>query len=230
MSERAKLFNYIALPILLIVDIVYMILSGLWLKGVTSFIFVIIGVVNLLLAQKEGSGKSNFKYLVCIGLFICFVADIILNIWFMIGAIIFAVGHIFYFVAYLTLCKFSWKDIVCGLCVAVPSVLVLVLYPFDYQGMFPVIVIYAMIISFMVGKAISLALFSEISKVSKTLILTGSILFFLSDLALLFCMFGNGGVVADNICLLTYYPGQGLLACSVYFTGNKKQEMISSEK
>ena len=49
----------------------------------------------------------------------------------------------------------------------------------------------------------------------------GSILFFVSDLALLFNVFGNGGVIADNICLLTYYPAQGLLALAVYLASRK---------
>lgn len=223
------IFNSIALPILLAVDILYMIFSGLWLKGVTSSIFVIIGIVNLILVSREGKTLGgNFKYLMCTGLFVCFVADILLNIWFIIGAIVFAVGHVFYFVAYLQLSKFSLKDIICGLCIVVPSILVLILYPFDYQGLFPVIIVYAIIISFMVGKAISNAIFGNGSLISRLLIVIGSALFFISDLALLFSIFGGGGVPADNVCLLTYYPAQGILALAIYFacknTETKKVE------
>ena len=224
MNKKFLVFNSIAQPVLFIVDIIYMILGGLWLKGVTSGIFVAIALVNLYLVNKEGKTiGGKFKMLMCIGLAVCCVADIILNIWFIFGALIFAIGHVFYFMSYVQLDKFTFKDLYCALAIAVPAVLVLVLYPFDYQGIFVVIVLYALIISCMVGKAISLMLFSSGSIVSRVVILVGSILFFVSDLALLFCNFGNGGVVADNICLLTYYPAQGLLALSVYLASKNTQ-------
>ena len=222
MNKKVLIFNSIAQPILFIVDILYMVFGGLWLKGVTSGIFVAIALVNLYLVNREGATiGGRFKIFMCIGLGICFLADILLNLVFIVGALVFAIGHVFYFLSYVELDKFTLKDIYCTLAIAVPSVLVLVLYPFDYQGIFIVIIFYALIISCMVGKAISLMLFSKCHLVSRIIIMVGSILFFVSDLALLFNVFGNGGVTADNICLLTYYPAQGLLALSVYLASRQ---------
>ncbi len=227
MSKKVLVFNSIAQPILFTVAVLYMVFSGLWLKGVTSAIFVIIALVNLYLVQQEGETiGGRFKLFMCIGLGVCFLADILLNIWFIVGALVFAIGHVFYFLAYNELGKTTLKDLFFALGVAIPSVIVLVLYPFDYQGLFVVIVFYALIISCMVGKSISLMFYGSGSRFSRIIIMVGSILFFVSDLALLFNVFGNGGVVADNICLLTYYPAQGLLALSVYLASRKGQTAV----
>ena len=224
MNKKVLIFNSIAQPILFTVAVLYMVFSGLWLKGITSAIFVAIALVNLYLVNKEGETLGGkFKLFMCIGLGVCFLADILLNIWFIVGALVFAIGHVFYFLAYNELGKTTLKDLFFALGIAIPSVLVLMLYPFDYQGLFVVIVFYALIISCMVGKAISLMFYSSGSLWSRFVIMIGSVLFFVSDLALLFNVFGGGGVVADNICLLTYYPAQGLLALSVYLASRKYQ-------
>ena len=234
MSKKVLIFNSIAQPVLWAVAILYMIFSGLWLKGVTSAIFVIIALVNLYLVKKEGETiGGRFKVLLSIGLFVCFLADILLNIWFIVGALIFAIGHVFYFVAYTELNKVTLRDLYCALAIAIPSVIVLVVYPFDYQGIFVVVLFYALIISCMVGKSISLMLSKSGTLISRLIIMIGSILFFVSDLALLFNVFGNVGVVADNICLLTYYPAQGLLALAVYLAsrkGDSKTKPVEEEK
>ena len=229
MSKKVLIFNSIAQPILVTVAVLYMVFSRLWLKGITSAIFVAIALVNLYLVKKEGETiGGRFKLFMCIGLGVCFLADILLNIWFIIGALVFAIGHVFYFLAYNELEKTTLKDLFFALGIAIPSVLVLMLYPFDYQGLFVVIVFYALIISCMVGKAISLMFYGSGTRFSRIIIMLGSVLFFVSDLALLFHIFGNGGVIADNICLLTYYPAQGLLALSVYLASRKVQSAVKS--
>ena len=103
----------------------------------------------------------------------------------MAGAIIFALGHVFYFFAYSQLVKFEWKDLIYGACILVPSVLVITLVPlFDFGGivMQLVCIIYAVIISMMVGKAISN--YIKVKSNINLFILVGSILFFISDLML----------------------------------------------
>ncbi len=219
MDKSMKIFNAIALPFQVLMDIIYMLSHGiLWVKGLTSLVFVVIGLVNMLYVMKKGyDGGGRFKYFMLTALVLCLIADVILNIWFIIGAAIFAVGHVFYFISYLCLDRFTWKDLIYGACIAVVAIILLLTYPFDFQGIFVVILAYAIIISFMVGKAISLFISGKCSRVARWLILVGSILFFLSDMALLFNIFGGMGIVADRICLWTYYPAQGLLGLSVYF-------------
>jgi uncharacterized membrane protein YhhN len=82
---------------------------------------------------------------------------------------------------------------------------------------------YAIIISFMVGKTIS-NLLSEKNNTNKIIVI-GSILFFISDFMLMLDVFGNIQV-ASYLCLSTYYPAQFLLGFSVLIYGN----MNMSEK
>ena len=72
---------------------------------------------------------------------------------------------------------------------------------------------YALIISFMVGKAISNIL--KENNFTNIIIMIGSILFFISDFMLLLNKFGNI-IVTNYLCLGTYYPAQFLLAFSLF--------------
>ena len=142
--------------------------------------------------------------------------DIVLNLHFMAGAIVFAVGHVFYIVAYSLLNKIHWKDLIPSALIFIPSVLVITLLPiFDFGGvvMELVCVFYALIISCMVGKAVA-NLIKERS-LFNLIIMIGSCLFFFSDLMLLLDVFAGLGSVVGILCLATYYPAQILLALSL---------------
>ena len=87
-----------------------------------------------------------------------------------------------------------------------------------------VVVVYAIIISFMVGKAISNwmdgLLKEKKSKPLELVIVLGSLLFFFSDCMLLLNVFADFPKVVDVLCLATYYPAQILLATSIYIYKN----------
>jgi uncharacterized membrane protein YhhN len=151
-----------------------------------------------------------------VGLTFAMCGDIVLNVWFIGGAILFAVGHVFYFVAYCFLQKFKWLDLIFGASIFIPSVLFITLAPiFDFGGIIMelVCIVYAIIISIMLGKAISN--FVREKNLTNLLILIGSILFFFSDLMLLLNVFANLSVVFDVLCLVTYYPAECILALSL---------------
>ncbi|MBQ3158435.1 MAG: lysoplasmalogenase, partial [Clostridia bacterium] len=202
----------------------------LWLKGVTSTGFVLIGLVNLVYVLLIKDRNIKFACFMLVGLVLSLVADIVLNIHFMIGAVIFALAHVLYIVSYSVISKYHWKDLIPAAIIFVPSALVITLVPlFDFGGilMEVVCVVYALIISLMVGKSVS-NLIKEKS-VSNLIIMIGSILFFISDLMLLFNVFGsveaNVALIFDNLCLATYWPAQVLLAYSIYHkTTEKKKE------
>ena len=165
-----------------------------------------------------------------LGLFLSLVADIVLNIHFMIGAGIFALAHVLYVISYSIISKYTWKDLIPAGIIFVPSALVITLVPlFDFGGvlMEVICVVYALIISLMVGKAISNLISKKCG--SNLIIVIGSILFFISDLMLLFNVFGsveaNVALIFDNLCLATYWPAQVLLAYSVFHktTETKKE-------
>ena len=84
-----------------------------------------------------------------------------------------------------------------------------------------VCLIYALIISLMTGKAISLWLHSHTTANLITAI--GSILFCISDVMLLFDQFSNAGKLVLYLCLITYYPAQILLSYSVFHNCIEKE-------
>lgn len=53
----------------------------------------------------------------------------------------------------------------------------------------------------------------------------GSLLFFLSDLMLLFNVFGDVSRIFDIMCLVFYYPAEVLLAISITYSGRDDKEM-----
>ncbi len=222
------LLNFILAATVVALDFCYALVGELWLKGVTSAGFVVIGIVNLiyfLLATKE---DKKFPIVMLIGLVLCMVADVVLNVEFIAGALIFALGHVAYFFAYSSLIKFRWTDLICSACVFVPATLFMTLAPiFNYGSvvMELVCVFYALIISCMVGKAISNTI--RDCSILSLIILVGSVMFMFSDIMLLFGVFGDAPRVCDVLCIGTYYPAQIFLGVSIFA---KALEINSAEK
>lgn len=221
MSRITKILNIILILAIVVGDICYTTLGGLWLKGLTSLFFVLLGACNVFFLAKCKREDLKFGIFMLIGLFVCFVADIVLNLNFMFGAIIFALGHVFYIIAYSIHKKLKISDLIPSVIIFVPVTLLIVFLPiFNFGGivMELVCIIYALIISIMVGKSISN--FIREKSLLNLLIMIGSLLFMFSDLMLLFANFANVSRLFDILCLATYYPGQAMLASSFYF-GNK---------
>ncbi len=224
MKKTFNIINAILVLLVVVGDILYITLGGLLIKGLTSAGFVLVGITNLTYVILNKKADLKFPIIMLTGLVFAMLGDIILNIEFIIGAALFAIGHLFFFVSYCVLCKFKWSDLAYGAVLFVPSVLLITLAPiFDFGGilMEVVCVVYALIISCMVGKAIS-NLVAEHSVIN-IIIMVGSILFFFSDLMLLFNVFGNLPKVVDILCLVTYYPAECLLGYSI-FLANKTNE------
>ena len=196
---------------------IYYINGGIFLKAATSLGFLLIAILNAFFIFLSNNAGKKFSFLMLWGAISSFLGDIILNIDFIIGALIFALGHIFYFCAYCSVSNYKNKDFLIGLLIFIPSLLFIIFYPFFNFGslaMKGICVIYALIISTMLGKAISLSF--QRKQGFSFMIAAGSFLFFVSDIALLFYMFSDAGEVANTLCLLTYFPAQTILALSVF--------------
>ena len=221
MSKSVKLANILMFMLLAAGDVIYILTDNILAKAVTSSLFVILGVLNAISVIRKTTQNKKFVYLMIAGLFFAFLGDVVLEIQFCIGAALFAVGHILFFTSYLCLKKFSWKDLIPGVILFVPCLLLIVLAPiFDFGGILleVVAIVYALIISLMLGKAIS----NVIRKQSALtwLLAIGSFLFFFSDLMLLFSVFG-GIRLCGILCLATYYPAEAILAFAVLFAKDK---------
>lgn len=214
--KKINIFNLIMAGLLLVADIIFICVGSLLTKTIASLMFVTIGFVNLIYLLKVKQVKSLSAYLLFIGLCFACLGDVFLEINFIVGAILFAVGHIFYFVSYSILMKFKWRDLIYSALIFIPSLCVILFVPiFDFDGVIMQILccVYALVISIMVGKSISN--YVRVKTKLNLIILLGSVLFFVSDFLLLFSVFTNISNLFLVFCLLTYYPAENLLAYSI---------------
>lgn len=224
MKKSAYILNSIFLLAIIILDIFYIVNGGIILKSITSACFFMLGVINLIFVLRMKTERIKFSILLLVGLFFAMLGDILLEINFIVGAIFFAIGHIFYFISFCWLERFKWTDLIFGFVIFIPSVLVITLYPhFDFGGvvMEVLCVFYALVISLMVGKAVSTYIAKK--SLSRLIIMIGTILFFFSDLMLLFNVFSSVSSAFGVLCLATYYPAEFLLAFSILFSTISKK-------
>ncbi len=198
-------------------DICYITLGGLAIKATTSIFFVLLGIVNLTYVIITKNKALHFPIIMTVGLCFAMFGDIFLNIEFIIGALLFAVGHVWYFIAYNFIQSFCLRDLIYGIAIFIPSVIFILCMPFfDFGGLLMQIIViaYALIISFMVGKSLSNMVAQTTAQ--NILLAIGSLLFFFSDLMLLLNVFGNLSEVFDILCLATYYPAECILATAIF--------------
>ncbi len=215
-------FNSIVAMLIIVGDLLYMLVfrGNLIVKGLTSFIFFICGLVNLCVMYKNQKiNIKKYSIFLTIGLFFAMLGDIILGVDFTIGAGLFALGHIFFFVAFLFLNRFSIWDIIISLVIIGASLCIVFLSNgLTFGKMLPLVIAYAVIISNMLAKSFSNLLLNRKYNSKQLLyIFVGTLMFFLSDLMLMFNVFGNGERVFNIFCLSLYYPAELILATSIYF-------------
>ena len=210
----------------LVGDLFFILESSLLIKSLSSFGFVLIGLISLLYFSKQNVTIKKFTIMMLIGLIFAMFGDIVLEIDFIIGAILFAIGHVFYFVAYCCLNKFLWNDLLIGASIFIPATLIILFLPiFDFGGalMQLLCVVYAIIISCMTGKAISN--YIKLKNFLTLILMIGSCLFLFSDLMLLFTVFCNISKVFRYLCLISYYPAEILLALSLFINKKNKENI-----
>lgn len=198
-------------------------IGGVWLKGVTSSWFVMLGVVNLIYAQKKKLEKYSFLIFMELALTSGMIADVLLGIWFITGVLVFALGHVFYLLAFYRIEKFSSDDIKKIIPIAIVSLFIVIGTPYVQveDGFIKILLLgYAVVISCMLGKTVSN--FYKDKSISRILLLVGGILFWFSDVMLAGTLFGNGGKVMVLLCSYTYWPAQNILALSMYYYVKEK--------
>lgn len=212
-----KIVNIILLLCAAACLVCYDIFGGLWLKGVTSSWFVLLGAVNLWAARQLPWKNRRVLILIEAGLFCGMCADVLLGIVFFAGVGVFALGHVFYLVAFYFLERFRLRDLVMSLPAAAVSIFLVVGTPWIHVEdpvMRAILIVYALIISAMLGKAVS-NLVSQ-SDTFRWLLAIGSIMFWFSDLILLMDMFGTSSRLTWILCSYSYWPAQNILAHALY--------------
>lgn len=188
------------------------------MKATASLFFVLTGLCGCL-KNKE---NRRFTRLVFIA-FICAMAgDVCLAIEknqgmiFVLGVACFAIAHVFYSVAFCSVCRVCKKDLIAVAILFVLSTVLLFVGNFDFQGLLPVLLGYAAVVSFMAVKAVSLYRWRDGNRKAVWLIMVGGVLFMASDLVLLFWLFGIGvPKEVQSVNWVLYYAAQGCIAASI---------------
>lgn len=197
--------------------------GGRDMKAICCATFVLLSGVNLVYSLSTGAGRK-YAVIMFLGAVFGWLGDVLLGVNFILGAGMFAIGHVLYVAAFYSIDRVKKTDIMLTGAILAGTAALILLYPkFDFGGalMQSVCLIYGLIISCMVGKAVS----GGVREKSLPMIVmaVGSVLFYFSDLMLVLRYFADAPWIADRLCLLTYFPAQGLLASSVYFYVNKEK-------
>jgi hypothetical protein len=216
-QKSLKLVSIILLVCAAVCLLCYDHFRGLWLKGVTSSWFVLLGTVNLFSLRKQPEVPLRFLIFMEIGLLCGMIADILLGKVFLAGIVVFALGHVLYLAAFYSLEKFSLRDLKFILPLAAVSLFVVVGTPWITVKdplLRKMLLGYAAIIAAMLGKSLS----NLIRKpcLFRWLLAVGSILFWFSDLALAVDIFGQSSRLTWIFCSYCYWPAQNILAHSLF--------------
>lgn len=219
-NVRLKQVNIVLLACAFMCLVCYDTWGSLWLKGVTSSWFVLLGGVNLWAVRKAQRKQLRFFVLMEAGLFCGMCADVLLGVSFLVGIGVFALGHILYLLAFYSLGKSSLRDLWFILPLSLISIFLIVGTPWitvEDPTMKKLLLGYAVIISAMTGKAVSNL--SQKPCLYRWLLMIGSVLFWFSDLVLAIDMFGQPNQLLRLLCTYSYWPAQNILAHSLLHTG-----------
>ncbi len=207
--------NFVIMAAVFVGNYFFLTAGGLEVKAVTSAGFVLMGLVNLVAALIQKRPRVSFQVCLAAGLLLACWGDILIIPDFVAGASLFAAGHICLTVSYCAIDRPRLLDGIIGggiFAAAACFILFAPILRFSDGYLQGICLIYALIISCMVGKAAGN--FIRRPSLLTVTILAGSVLFFFSDLMLLLDWFAGGGRIAGLLCMGTYYPAQCLLALS----------------
>lgn len=186
------------------------------LKCVCSGGFALLGLINLGYALATARTGKRFYVGMASGLVLAMLGDVLIGYDFIVGAATFALGHVCFAVAYCFLEKLKPLDLIVSGGLFLCAAAFLLFFPLLSFGqpIFKVVcIVYALIISAMLGKAVG-------NFIRERSLLTGTVaiasaLFFFSDLMLVFDWFIGRWDWTDHACMGTYYPALCLLAFSM---------------
>lgn len=216
MKKKIGIINLVLMAAVFAGNYFYHTIGGLAIKSACSAGFALMGIVNLFYACKRRSGVK-FAAGMAAGLILAMLGDILIGSSFIVGAGLFAAGHVCFFLAQNVLSPFRKLDGMIGGGLFIGAALFLLLHPglsFPNPIIHGVCIVYALIISMMLGKAISNFILGK--NRHRALLMIACALFFFSDLMLVFNWFMDTGRITSILCMATYYPAECLLAYSAY--------------
>lgn len=195
------------------------------LKGICGIMFVIIPF--LATTKNKKIRKTNYFKTMIIAFILAALGDILLDIdnsqfgiLFIVGMGLFALTHVMFSVSFLKHIKINKITIISLIALFIPTLAMLNLFNLINAGDLTLVInIYAFIISIMISLSITLFIKKQLDKNFRIKTLLGIILFAISDLILVFALFGNN---PTKELLLTnnfvYYIAQLVIGLSFYKT------------
>lgn len=221
MKKLVIWLNGLLIATLCIANYFYLSPGGGVSKAFCSGCFAALDVLNARYVFFAG-GKRLFAAVMALGLLLAMGGDLRIGSSFVQGAALFAAGHVCFWAGYQLLIKPKWRDLLWALALLIPSAAYVIFshgLTFEPEWMRWICVGYAVILSLMTGKALSS--FVHRPEWLTGILALGSVLFFFSDLMLLFNMFGGYGRLFSILCMSTYYPAQLLLAHGILHSAPK---------
>ncbi len=230
------MYVLIVLFVLLWSSFIYVVLKnkrllGFYLKGLTSFGFILVfafGFYILSIRNSADSKEMLFSLLIFVGLVAGLIGDLFLELMHVdktknrvtiiaFGTLIFMIGHFFYISGLIVLEGFNYVSLLIGLGMTGVVFIGSKVMKLNMGKLTVISYIYSFVIFTMIGLAITSA-FSASFSTAMTLFMIGAISFGLSDLFLAPLYFS---AEEKNIMVVlnlgTYYLGQLFIALTLYF-------------
>ena len=172
------------------------------LKCVCSISFAVLGLINLYYAFATKQKNVSFYVGMAAGLVLAMLGDILIKVDFIIGAAVFAAGHIFFIAAYCLFSRLCLKDVIFSGILFAGGASFLLFCPllnFSVPVFRVICVVYALIISVMLGKAIGN--FIKSRNLFTGTVAFAALLFFISDLMLVFDRFIGLWDWTGHVCM-----------------------------
>ena len=217
-TQKTIVINIISACAVITFAVLYIVTDSFIFKAFASISFAAAGIINFILTRNRLKEYRFFSVMLLCGLITAMIGDIVINHIFLAGAAIFAAAHIFFLLAQFRLCppdKRSIKrDIICGAAIFLINMSILLFAPPQFRNWttIAVCVIYAAVISAMIGKAISNCVGMK-TTFSKYMLL-GTGLFLLSDTLLVIYGFMENFTLIHTISISVYYISEIILADS----------------
>lgn len=193
-------------------------------KTISSLLFILTGFFSAKFQRKNKF--SWYTRFILIGLLFSLGGDFFLaldtnkGIFFIIGVISFALAHISYMAGFFQYDKLEKLNVIWSIIIFTPLFLLMTFSGlFRFDGLYPIVIFYAVLLSCMVANSFSLWKYRHHHKRVVYMTLAGTLMFLISDYILLFSFFmpsfpAGPGLVFNNSI---YYIGQGILALSLKY-------------
>lgn len=225
MKKRVLMLNLLLMAAVFVGNYFWHMHRSVELKTLCTCGVAVMGLINLIYARKAGEKNVKFQTLMFVGAVLSVGGDYFVTQIFVLGAALFALGHVFYYVGQQMRMPAKPLDLIISAVLFVGAAAFLLFCPllsFSVPAFRWVCLVYALIISLMAGKAVSGVIRTPCGLTIA--LAAGSVLFFFSDLMLVFDWFIDLWSWTDEACMSTYYPAQCLLALSTFLAVENKEK------